>query len=273
MTAAALAAITFGVAPAPGTRAQPAVEPGPTPKAVCGPGSKPETGLQGRMSAEGVTCNTELVAHHGVSGGYKVERYVDRAGRECAYYDTTLLFPTDVPQAGDTGVAVLDMADPAHPVQTESLVTPAMLSPHESMLVNTRRGLLAAVLGNPIGNVGLIDVYDASADCRHPVLRSTGPFGILGHESGFAPDGNTFWSTSLATGHITAVDVTDPSLPRTLGVYEYSSHGMTISDDGNRAYLAARTGTGDGDDPVLTILDVSESRPECRTPSHASSAR
>ena len=82
-----------------------------TPEAECGPGSRPETGLQGRVSpedhatgraAEGFTCNTEVVGSFtdpntlGTVGGFKVERYVDSSGHECAYYDTTLLFPTDV---------------------------------------------------------------------------------------------------------------------------------------------------------------------------------
>ena len=44
---------------------------------------------------EGFTCNTSLVGHHGDSGGYKALRFTDKAGRECAYYDTTLLFPTN----------------------------------------------------------------------------------------------------------------------------------------------------------------------------------
>jgi hypothetical protein len=74
--------------------------------------------------------------------------------------------------------------------------------------------------------------------------------GLLGHESGFAPDGKTFYATSLGTGHVTAVDVTDPKLPVTLWVGEYRSHGLTVSEDGNRAYVAANTG--------LLILDVSE---------------
>ena len=84
---------------------------GATPKAACGPGSNPETGLQGRVSraehdsgraAEGYTCNTELVGQYtadnpiGTVGGFKVLRYVDGEGRECAYYDTTLLYPTNI---------------------------------------------------------------------------------------------------------------------------------------------------------------------------------
>jgi hypothetical protein len=237
------------------------VNPGPTPRANCGPGSHPETGLQGRVSAadtasgraaEGYTCNTELVSHFGESGGYKVERYVDAAGRECAYFDSTLLFPTNARSPGQypTGTIVLDMSNPANPVRTTTLLTPAMQTPHESVVLNETRGLLAAVMGNPTVYPGVVDVYDVTHDCRNPELRSTSPVGILGHESGFAPDGRTFYAASIATGHLVAVDVTNPSLPVTLWIRNYNSHGLNISNDGNRAYVAARQG--------LFILDVSQ---------------
>jgi LVIVD repeat len=228
-----------------------------TPRPVCGPGSRPETGLQGRVPsnspAAGFTCNTSLVGHEGKSGGFKVMRFVDRAGHECAYYDTTLLFPTNAENLGSepTGVAVLDMANPAKPVRTATLVTPAMQSPHESLLLNERRGLLAAVLGNPAAYPGDVDIYDLNADCRHPALQASAPVGVLGHESGFAPDGKTFYATSLGTGQITAVDVTNPKAPVPLWVGQYPSHGLTISDDGNRAYVAARQ-------IGLQIVDVSQ---------------
>jgi hypothetical protein len=223
--------------------------------------------MQGRVSAEdtasgrateGYTCNAELVSHfgepggHGASGGYKVERYVDAAGRECAYYDSTLLFPLNASNPGQlpTGTIVLDMSNPANPVRTTTLVTPAMETPHESMVLNEKRGLLAAVMGNPTAYPGVIDIYDATVDCRNPTLRSISPTGILGHESGFAPDGRTFYAASIGTGHLTAVDVSDPSFPRTLWTGNYNSHGLMISNDGNRAYVAARQG--------LIILDVSQ---------------
>lgn len=254
--------------------AQTDVYPGPTPRAECGPGSNPETGLQGQVSGddfnsgraqEGYTCNTEQLSHYGAKGGYKVERYVDQAGHECAYYDSTLLFPKDAIAAGQdlTGVYVLDMADPTKPVRTDLLVTPAMQSPHESMLLNAKRGLLVAVTSNPIFYPGFVDVYDVSQDCRHPVLKSSLPVGTLGHESGFAPDGNTFYSASLdaggamSFGTLTAVDVSNPTLPVPLWTTrEFRSHGLSVSDDGNRLYLADRTG--------LVILDVSQI--QARTP-------
>src|SRR5829696_9393800 len=227
----------------------------PVPRPDCGPGSRPETDIQGRVppgNPEGFTCNTTLVGQHGSSGGYKALRFVDKAGRECAYYDTTLLFPTNVQTLSErpTGLAVLDMSNPAAPVQTAFLSTPAMQTPHESLLLNQRRGLLVAVMGNPTVYPGIVDVYDLNEDCRRPALQSSLPVGLLGHESGFAPDGRTFYATSLATGHITAVDLTNPTLPRTLAVGQYPSHGLTISNDGNRAYVAG----GDG----LIVLDTSE---------------
>src|SRR5215207_8319286 len=227
----------------------------PVPRPTCGPGSRPETDIQGRVppgNPEGFTCNTTLVGQHGSSGGYKALRFTDKAGHECAYYDTTLLFPTNIQTLSErpTGVAVLDMHDPAHPKQTTSLLTPAMQTPHESLVLNEKRGLLAAVTGNPAFYPGIVDVYDLNADCRQPALQSSLPVGIFGHESGFAPDGNTFYATSIGTGQITAIDVSNPKLPMILAVTNYKSHGLTISDDGNRAYVAASQG--------LFILDTSE---------------
>lgn len=228
-----------------------------TPRATCGPGSRPAPGLQGRVTADledGATCNTELLASEGATGGFKVERYRDAGGHECAYYDTALLFPLnllgDVTAGSPSGVAVLDMADPAHPKRTATLTTPAMLSPHESLLVNAKRGLLAAALGNPGTAPGVVDVYDLNADCRFPVLQSSTPLGVLGHESGFAPDGRTFYVTSLFTNTITALDVSDPKQPSILWLGNYPSHALTVSADGRRGYVAGFRG--------LQVLDLSE---------------
>ncbi|RYP87611.1 hypothetical protein EKO23_05895 [Nocardioides guangzhouensis] len=242
-----------------------------TPKAQCGPGARPETSYQGRVpardyttgrAAKGYRCNTREIAHHGTSGGFKVHRYTDRKGNTCAFYDSTLVFPRDVlaNAASGTGVVVLDMTDPARPRQTATLTTPAMESPHETLLLNRRRGLLAGVLGTAATYPGVLDIYDVRTDCRHPRLLSTTPSGLLGHESGWSPDGRTFWSSSTVAS-LVAVDVTNPRLPTPvfsqLGV-QY--HGMRLSADGRELYAAnigspGPTGvTGGG----LRILDVSE---------------
>ncbi|HUR41011.1 MAG TPA: hypothetical protein VM240_07545, partial [Verrucomicrobiae bacterium] len=81
---------------APETPATPSgpVVPVTSAKAVCGPGSNPESGMQGRVlkeeidsgrAAEGYTCNTQLLGRagednfQGGAGGFKVHRYVDAA--------------------------------------------------------------------------------------------------------------------------------------------------------------------------------------------------
>lgn len=175
-------------------------------------------------------------------------------GHECAFYDTALLFPLNAirPSGPSLGVAVLDMADPAHPVQTDTLTALPMFSPHESLNLNVKRGLLAAVNGNPATAPGLVAIYDVHADCRHPVLDSTAPVARFGHESGFSPDGNTFYATATAVQAITAIDVTNPTTPHALWQGNIYAHGMSLSDDGNRAYIADPLG---GD---MLILDTSE---------------
>jgi hypothetical protein len=230
-----------------------------TPRAQCGPGAKPEPGIQGRVpegsATNGLWCNATMLSHQGSTGGFRVWRYVDVHGRECAYYDTALLFPLNAfnPGGSSIGVAVLDMSDPAHPVQSDTLTELPMLSPHESLNVNAKRGLLAAVNGNPATYPGVVSIYDVHEDCRHPVLQSTSPVARLGHEGAFALDGQTFYATATALPGITAIDVSNPKTPHAVWQGNVQSHGMSLSDDGNRAYIAAPT-----PEHSMLVLDVSE---------------
>jgi hypothetical protein len=94
-------------------------------------------------------------------------------------------------------------------------------------------------------------LYDVSNDCRHPVLKSSTPVGFLGHESGMAPDGLTFYSASPSSATLVAVDISNLSLPIPIWFGHYDSHGLSIRADGNRAYVA-------GINSGLIILDTSE---------------
>src|SRR3954454_1925057 len=234
-----------------------------TPRAKCGPGSHQEPGEQGRVPAgsatSGLNCNISLISHQGNSGGFKVWRYIDPAGHECAFYDTALLFPINAIRLGGEshGVAVLDMSDPAHPKQTATLSEPSMVSPHESLNLNYKRGLLASVMGNPATYPGQATLYDVRSHCRPPQLQSATLVARLGHESGFSYDGKTFYATSTATKSVTAVDVTDPKNPHAIWHGKIVSHGMDLSDDGNRAYIAD-VGQNAGQVGQLAILDTSE---------------
>ncbi len=234
-----------------------------TPGLPCDTGSRPDPEMQGRISQavinsgvakDGYWCNLTRVSHFGVSGGFKVFRYVDPHGHECAYYDTALLFPLNALNLSSTsgGVKVLDMSDPAHPVETATLTGLSMLSPHESLNLNPARGLLAADLGNPATYPGWVDVYSLRQDCRHPILESSGLFAHFGHESGFSADGKTFYATATAIQAVTAIDLSDPKNPRDLWVGQLYVHGMSLSDDGNRAYMADPMGHD------MLILDTSQ---------------
>jgi hypothetical protein len=253
--------------PAPASQAADQPSMAAVPRAHCGPGAKPETAAQGRVpasdytsgrAAKGYLCNTALVGHVASTAGLKVFRYVDKTGRACAYYDSTQFFPTDAFEnlnKDGLGVFVLDMSNPAKPVKTANLTTPAMLTPHESLQLSQKRGLLVAVAGNAVTEPGVVDVYDLTQDCRNPQLQSSTPFGVLGHESAMSPDGLTFYASSTYGSVVAAVDLTDPKVPLLLwanpGVIY---HGMSVSDDGKRLYAA--------NDSVsnlsLDILDVSQ---------------
>ncbi len=193
----------------------------PTADPARGPRRDPGAGAAGRLplraGERGYLCNTRQVAHQGTSGGFKALRYTDRKGNTCAYYDSTLLFPRDVASnllSGDgLGVVVLDMNDPSRPRRTDTLVTPTMLTPHESLLVNKRRGLLVAEMGTAVTLPGILEIYDVKSDCRHPKRLSTTVSSLFGHESGFAPDGKTFYASGTVAG-FAAIDVSDPRKPR-----------------------------------------------------------
>ncbi|HWW55118.1 MAG TPA: hypothetical protein VNY84_15180, partial [Acidimicrobiales bacterium] len=119
---------------------------------------------------------------------------------------------------------------------------------------------------------GWVDVYSVAQDCRHPVLDSSLPVGLLGHEGTFSPDGRTFWVSSAGGGTLTAVDVANPLTPAPvwfgLGM---DVHGLNVSDDGKTLYFADLG--NDGRSPGLTILDVSQVQqripnPKVRVVSH-----
>jgi hypothetical protein len=142
------------------------------PPAACSAGSHPLDGEQGRVpasatdspaAAQGWTCNITPIGHYATTGGFRTWRYVDRHGHVCAFYDTSIVSPLNVVRLGagpSTGVAVLDMSDPAHPAQTDTLTSLPMLVPHESLNLNARRGILAAEMGNGTTLPGLMAIYD-----------------------------------------------------------------------------------------------------------------
>jgi hypothetical protein len=253
---------------------------GPVAKAACGPGSSPETALQGQVpraerlsgrSARGYSCNLERIGQWQGPGA----SWVNQSYKTCAYV------ATHFPSASATpGVQVLDVSDPAHPKRTATLSTPGMLGTWETLKVHPGRGLLAGVLApGPAGNgAGFFDVYDIKTDCAHPRLVSSTPgaaftalLPVFGHEGDFSPDGMTYWAAAAYEGVLSAIDIRDPARPQVLwsGRTGPSNHGFGFSPDGRRLYLAEAGKLGSGalltdipDDLLspngLQVLDVSQ---------------
>jgi hypothetical protein len=234
------------------------------PRAVCGPGSAPENGLQGQVpladrasgrSQQGYHCNLELLGQYQGEG----TTWVNPQYKHCAYNATSF---SGLGRKKSEGTQVIDASDPRNPKLTANLTSPAMLtSTWESLKVNEARGLLAGVSVGPALSGLAFDVYDISKDCAHPKLLNgaggtefTLPATTLNHEGQWSPDGKTYWSAGLAGGALTAIDVSDPTNPSIAGVTAIglANHGFELSPDGNRLYLTTAFGAG------VVILDVSE---------------
>jgi hypothetical protein len=257
-------------------------------KASCGSGDKVETGFQGQVPAavraagfNGYNCNLELVSQSKNDGAsWQAARF-----KNCMYYDTS----SSTVNRKHQGVMAMDVTSTAAPKATIALSTPGMFDPWESLKVNERRQLLAAVHAvngglQATGSGGggpQIDLYDISGNCRQPQLLSVTPVGtgadggakapvpdgqtLIGHEGDFAPDGLTYWGSDIAHSLYYAIDITSTRQPKLLGTYLNTFgrvHGLAVSDDGNRAYFTS-IGAGNPDPAVapangLIIADVSD---------------
>jgi len=267
-----LAAPSF-VAPLPASAATAAS----VPKATCGAGSRPEPGLQGQVpladrlsgdSQHGYRCNLELVGQYqGQGASWQMAWY-----GHCAYYDQARTVPggtagneypyqvdRNTPGRADInspGTVVVDVANPAHPVGAEYLTSHAMIDAWESLKVNQRRGLLAAVEDGGPG----FDVYDVTQDCAHPKLDASVDLtiaGTKGHAGNFTDDGMTYYGTDLPNGFMYPIDISNPRKPVELAHWSVPGsgggiHDMSISPDGNFGYIAYVAGNG------LMVLDTSQ---------------
>jgi hypothetical protein len=254
---------------------------------VCGPGDHPESALQGQVPAylraagfQGFNCNLQLIGQSkGDGGNWQSAEFKDRAGHTCAYHGTSI----STANRSRLGVPVVDITNPGNPTPMAYLTTTAMLDPWESLKVNERRQLLAADNGHNGGGGPQIDIYDLSTDCRFPQLLSSIPVGngadggniapaaVVGHEGSWAPDGLTYYIGDTTNRSYQAVDTTDPTRPKYIVTFDMktiglASHGLSISDDGNRAYVVTPGSTPAADltNPAVVgnngfvILDTSE---------------
>jgi LVIVD repeat len=247
----------------------------PVQKATCGPQDRTET-VQGettlaeRFSSgapRAYSCNLELVGQYeGEGAGAGLDTF-----RNCVYFSVI-----QNPKTQHPGVTVLDVSDPYHPKPTAYLDSPGMLGAFESVVVSPARGLLAASQMS-MTDPAAFDLYDISADCRHPVLRSSVSFpGLYSHFGQFSTDGRLYYGSRWpfdpklpATSAIFIIDVSDASHPHLVLTWhptqnDWLTHSVVVSSDGNRAYISVKRTVADlanAPNPNgLAILDVSELR-------------
>ncbi len=236
----------------------------PVPKAVCGPGDRPEASLQGQVTAadrmagyQGNSCNLQLLAQvRGEGANWQTTEWREGKGKNkkvCGYHGTA--HPTANPGLArqNYGVRAFDITNPSKPTITAYLTTTSMLDPWESLKINERRQLLGAVNGTSGNGPAAIDIYDVSGDCRNPQLLAstllaegengglTFP-GLQSHEGSWAPDGLTYYARGGRNYY--ATDTTDTTRPKLISVWQPPSaastgHGLSVSDDGTRGYFIA----------------------------------
>lgn len=225
----------------------------------CGVLDRPETGvpgdvpLQDQLSGradEGYNCGVAVVGYDPL-GGRGGNANMAWAG-DCAY-------------VAGTGIAVVDVRDPAHPRHVRTLHGPgsdatietlhAVDAPDRSILVTGRYGLFG-VTGS--GGAGPVDVWDVR-DCANPVHLSTFWMPDNVHNLTLSADGRTMWSTLP----LQAADLTDPRRPRVIGNIEGDlaasgashlqyAHEAWPSPDGRRLYVGGQV---PGDEELL-IIDI-----------------
>ncbi|MBU9617469.1 LVIVD repeat-containing protein [Burkholderia multivorans] len=241
----------------------------------CSPGDTPETALQGQVPAAlrqsgfgGFNCNLKRVSQlQGEGASWSAATYKDKQGQTCFYHATIGATPIfnnpDAPPRVNPGVPVINISDPVHPVRVTSLTSTAMIDPWESLRVNVARGILAA--DNGLGSAGgpELDLYDIATDCTRPQLLASVPVGTgadggvvpgtapLGHEGAFSPDGLTYYIGSPTAKSYYAVDLTIPTRPKLISAISMAElgfgsgpHGLSVSQDGTRAYFVALGNAG-----------------------------
>lgn len=239
-------------------------------RATCGSGDQPEPLLQGQVPLmtrvagfKGYSCNLRLLsAAHSQRGDGHWQQFVlvrDRKGHSCGFGGPAYW-------TGAPGTTVVDLGDPNHLHETALVTTPGLMFPGEGIRASTRRGVLVgAYYTNEYSTNDVthgFDIYDVGTDCRHPQvldsttsisfptsgLTTTGPSidRISGHEGALSPDDKIYWVADNAHAVYQAIDISDPRHPKWLAGFstpafynkKATTHGISISDDGNRAYAA-----------------------------------
>jgi hypothetical protein len=227
-------------------------------KAACDKDDRPESGVQGDTPladrfTPGVprafNCNLNLVGQARGDGAALGMVITDR----CIYYSQQVAANLPV-VLEHSGLVVVDAADPKNPQIVNYLDLPGTIGSDQSFAVSHEMMITTSDYEEKSGQIFVnqsgqtLDIFDIS-DCTHPVLKFSGVIPHFAFHTGeFSADGKTFWTGSgpdRAVGAVSALDVSEPSHPRLIAQWHPDDprldylHHVTVSDDGNTAYVVA----------------------------------
>ena len=246
----------------------------PVPVSATSTPDNPEPGKQGEtMPGE------EHVLAHPYSMGVDVIGHVpldNRVGNlnmawsgRCAYVASGITFAPNgglsvPPHSATSGVAVIDVADPAAPRLVRYLQDKGSIDATETLHAVTIKGRAVLAASNYGGVAGIngpkegwLAIHDVS-DCANPRLMAEVKWPEPVHTLTVSPDGRYVFGTELnpftGAGGIEIMDITDLSHPRFVGKFEatrpdgthfaFAPHELSFSRDGRRIYVGVVSSQG-----------------------------
>lgn len=242
--------------------------------ASAGTPDRPEPGKQGEtMPGEARALEApyskgiNLIGHDAI-GGRSGNVTMAWSGT-CAYVADGLSLNADggilaQPRGPQSGLAVIDVSNPAAPRTVRYLTDKGALNASETVHVAGRPGhpIMAAstyggVEGMSAPKEGWLSLYDVS-DCTRPRLLSEVQWPEPVHTLRVSPSGRYVYGPILnpfiGTGGIAVMDISDPARPRYLGrfgvtrrdgtSFQFSPHELTFSPDEKRIYVGVVASQG-----------------------------
>ena len=207
-----------------------------------------------------------VVGHDPIGG--RIGNVIMAWSGSCAYVADGMTIGSDgqiqmLPIGPRSGVAVIDVGNPAAPKTVRYLTDKGALNATETMHVSGRPGhpvLAASTYGSGGGlgaKEGWLSLYDVS-DCTKPKLLAEVKWPESVHTLRVSPSGRYVYGTILSpftgAGGIAVMDISDPAQPRFVGKfgvtrpdgtsYEFSPHELVFSPDEKRIYVGVIASQG-----------------------------
>jgi hypothetical protein len=246
--------------------------------AICGPGDRPETGMQGETPLKDMesgqtkspyNCGMRIIGNTNIMnlGGGLLKR-----SRSCAYVSTS---------GQNGGVAVIDVSNPAAPKPVKLLKDPGAIGTSETMDVvdvDNRHLLVVGEYSNGLSATAApFSIYDTSV-CTDPKLITSYYWPGDLHIVKISPDGKRVYaSRPFGTAGVMILDIADPGKPKFLGNFplvmpggrQQRCHDMEFNENETRMYCAGSVPMPDNRKDLSgpSIWDVSQISSGAQNPS------